>query len=92
MNKLLAMVLAIFGLASVGASAQGPYDLNAGAQLAYTGTAGAYTLSWWGVAGNTYLVETSDDLINWSFLPIVETGSDAVIEWGFTSTSSASYH
>ncbi len=88
MKNLIAMIVAILGLLSCGALAQGPGELNAGSQVTDTGTSGAYTLSWWGVAGDTYLIETSDDLVNWSYLPVVESGSNAVIEWGFTSNAS----
>ena len=67
--------------------AQGPGDLNAGSRLSLSGSSGAYTFSWWGTGGYTYLIKTSDDLINWTYLPIVESGSDATIQWGFTSSS-----
>jgi hypothetical protein len=88
MKRLTVVIFAVLMCLAVGAFAQGPGNLNAGSRLAYTGSTGAYTFSWWGVAGNTYLIETSDDLINWSYLPIVETGSNATIQWGFTSNAS----
>jgi hypothetical protein len=88
MKRLLAVILAILACLTLGAYAQGPFDLNAGSQIAYSGSTGAYTFSWWGTAGNTYLIETSDDLVNWTYLPIVETGFNTVTQWGFTSTSS----
>ncbi len=88
MNRLIAVIFAALVCLALGAFAQGPGDLNAGSRLSYTGSTGAYAFTWWGAAGNTYLVETSDDLINWSYLPIVESGSNAAIQWGFTSNSS----
>jgi hypothetical protein len=89
MKRLIVAILAVLLFVATGALAQGPNDLNAGSQLALNGTTGAYTFSWWGATGYTYLIETSDDLINWSYLPIVESGSDSAIEWGFTSNSSS---
>jgi len=71
MRRHLAAILAVLVCLTAGALAQGPDDLNAGSQLAYSGSTGAYTFSWWGVAGNTYLIETSDDMVNWSYLPVV---------------------
>jgi len=87
MKLSLIFILAILVFLSAKVLAQGPGDLNAGSQLSVSGSTGAYTFSWWGEAGCTYLIKTSDDLINWSYLPIVETGSNAVIQWGFTSNS-----
>jgi hypothetical protein len=86
MKTLFAAILAALLFLRVGALAQGPNDLNAGSQMVYSGSSG--TLAWWGAAGNTYLIQTSDDLVNWSYLPVVESGSNSIIEWGFTSNSS----
>jgi hypothetical protein len=87
MKRLLAVIVAILACLTLGAYAQGPFDLNSGSKIAYSGSTGAYTFSWWGTGGNTYLIETSDDLVNWTYLPIVETGFNTVTRWGFTSTS-----
>jgi len=80
MKRALFAFLALLVFLAVGALAQGPGDLNSGSQLSVNSSTGAYTFSWWGVAGYTYLIETSDDLHNWSYLPIVESGSDAAIQ------------
>jgi hypothetical protein len=87
MKGLVAAILASLILMTVGALGQGPNELNAGSQMIYSGSSG--TFSWWGVAGSTYLIQTSDDLVNWSYLPVVESGSNSIIEWGFTSNSSS---
>jgi hypothetical protein len=89
MKSLLPIILAVLAMLTASALAQSPGELNAGSQVVYTGSSDSYSLSWWGVANSTYLIETSDDLVNWSYLPVVESGSDSVIEWGFTSTSSS---
>ena len=40
-----------------------------------------------GHSGQTYFVQCSDDLIHWSYVPVIETGNAAVIEYGFTCTN-----
>jgi RHS repeat-associated protein len=88
MKRFFALAVVMLLCLAAEAWGQAPGELNSGSQLTYSGTTGSYTFSWWGVAGYTYLIQTSDDLVNWSYLPIVESGSNAVIEWGLTSTSS----
>jgi hypothetical protein len=88
MKRFLSFNLLVLAFLTVRALAQGPNDLNAGSQLSYSGSSGGFNFSWWGVSGNTYLIKVSDDLVNWSFLPVVESGSNAVIEWGISSSSS----
>ena len=63
-------------------SAQGPNDPNEGARLT-SGSAG-YLFSWWGRAGNTYFIQHSEDLQTWNYFPVIESGSNQVISWGFT--------
>ncbi len=87
MKRLLTLIVAIGALMVGRAWAQGPNDVNAGSTLTSSGS--AYAFSWWGVSGNTYLVETSDDLVNWSYVPIVESGTGGIIEWGIDSNASA---
>lgn len=49
-------------------------------------TNGIYRLSWWGRAGWKYFVQQSEDLSGWDYMPIIEYGADAPLEWGLTST------
>ncbi len=67
--------------------AQTATDDNEGTRVTVLGPAGAFKLSWWGRAGRTYLIQQSDDLDQWNYVPIIEVGQDQVIEWGFTSTA-----
>lgn len=64
--------------------AQTSSDLNAGLQVTQT-AADLYTMSWWGVSGTAYFIQTSLDLITWHYIPLVEGGADAVNEWAFQS-------
>jgi len=87
--RFIAYVLAVLLCLNLGSFAQGPGQLNSGQVLSQNPSTGAYAFSWWGVTGKTYLIETSDDLVHWSYLPVVESGSNSVIDWGFTSSASS---
>ena len=89
MRRIVATLMAFLACLAVRALAQGPASLNAGSQVTYNNSSGTYALSWWGVAGDTYLIKTSDDLMNWSYVPIVESGSNAVIQWGFSANTTS---
>ena len=54
---------------------------------AIPGTPGAYQIAWWARAGRFYTPEKSTDLLSWESFPIIETGSDAAVSYGFTSDS-----
>ncbi len=62
-------------------------DPNEGSQLSRDPATGAYTFSWWGRAGRTYFLQQSDALLNWSYLPVIESGADQPIRWGFASSA-----
>jgi hypothetical protein len=87
--KRLLFFLAVLFVCMAGARAQGPTDWNLGSQLAESSSTGAYSFSWWGTAGNTYLMETSDDLINWSYIPVVESGTGGGISWGLVTSATS---
>lgn len=47
---------------------------------------GAMALSWFGQTGLTYLIQYTEDLQNWNFFPVIETGRNEVITYGFQSS------
>lgn len=67
--------------------AQTAADPNEGTTLTHGSANDTFTLSWWGRSGRTYFIQQSDDLINWQYVPIIESGEDDVIEWGFSSNA-----
>lgn len=69
--------------------AQGPNDPNEGSTITTGSAAGAFLYSWFGHGGRTYFIEQCDDLATgtWNYIPIIESGSDQVISWGFTSSA-----
>ncbi|MDD5262890.1 MAG: hypothetical protein PHD76_13680, partial [Methylacidiphilales bacterium] len=67
--------------------AQSPNDPNEGTTLTPDSSSGTYLFSWWGHAGRTYFIQQSEDLQTWSYVPIIETGADQTIQWGFSSSA-----
>lgn len=86
MTRLLATVYSFLLLAGAGL-AQAANRPNEDAAITRDDATGTYGLSWWGRAGITYFIQHSDDLITWSYLPVIESGADTVVQWGFTSTA-----
>lgn len=48
---------------------------------------GTWTLDWDGVPGRTYFLQHSDDLIQWKYFPVIESGAGQTIGWGFSSSA-----
>ena len=55
-------------------------------QTMATGVSGTWNTDWRGVAGRTYLMEWSIDLVNWSCLPLTESGLGTKSYGGLSST------
>lgn len=51
------------------------------------GTPGAFEIAFWSRLGRTYVPQRSTDLVAWESFPVIETGRDAAISYGFTSES-----
>lgn len=80
--------IAAMGIAFIAVSticAQSPTDLDFGAQLDYDSNTDSFSYRWWSNADETFFIEYSTDLENWIFLPVIESGMDGVIEWGFAT-------
>lgn len=73
-------------IGAVGASGQTAADFNEGLKLEHDDATGVFTLSWWGKVNRSYFVQTSLDMMNWSYLPLVEAGLDEVNGIQFSST------
>jgi hypothetical protein len=89
MQRWIVTLIAALFLCS--GSAQNAGDPNEGLTIARDPVSGAFSLSWWAKAGRTYFIQQSGDLINWSYIPVMESASDDVISWGFTSTANQSF-
>jgi len=48
-------------------------------------------LKWWARSGRTYFIQHSEDLVYWNSFPVVESGADAIMEYGvaYTPTSAS---
>lgn len=62
-------------------NAQSPHE---GLRAELSTTPGNVSVRWWGKAGRTYFIQTSETLLpdSWSYLPTVEAGADAVKSLG----------
>ena len=69
------------------ATAQTATDANEGTRLTHGSALGSYDFSWWGQPNRTNFIQHSDDLSAWEYLPLIESGTDDVLSWGFTSTA-----
>ena len=54
---------------------------------AVSDTPGAYEFAYWARLGRTYFVERSTDLATWEYFPVIETGRDAAVSYGFFTDS-----
>ena len=85
MNSAIPLLLA--SLALVGMSrAQSVTDPNEGARLTRASD-GTCTLAWWGRAGASYFIQQSEDLADWKYLPVIEPGSDGLVEIALASSA-----
>lgn len=79
---MLVMASAAFG--------QTASDLGEGLRAELTNTSGVTAIKWWGKAGRTYFVQSSETLLpdSWQFMPVVEAGSNAVHTWNLQTSAS----
>lgn len=63
-------------------------SLNDGLTLEFDSAEDSSLLSWWGIENRFYFVQQSEDLADWTFMPIFEVGSDDILAWGFRSNVS----
>lgn len=79
----LAACLLLFSSACL-TQAQIATDVNEGLQVFPGTTPGDFALTWWGKAGRTYFVRQSSDMVSWQYLPLAETGVEAVSGMNFS--------
>jgi hypothetical protein len=65
--------------------------VNEGLRMTADATTGAQVLTWWGRSTRTYFVQQSFDLINWTYVPHVENGTDTASGLNFTCTDSRQF-
>ena len=81
MKRLLSL-LALAGMASA-TFAQTPQPQAVLTQ----GTNNTWNLDWEGIAGRTYFLQHSEDLVGWQYFPLIESGNDETLGWGFASSA-----
>jgi hypothetical protein len=87
-QSLLAVVLML--VMACGAFGQTASDLGEGLRAELTATPGTTAIKWWGKAGRTYFVQSSDSLLpdSWQYMPVVEAGAGAVCNWNLQTSAS----
>lgn len=84
-TRMLSMlVLVAVALCSLTAHSQTVDSPNEGLRAELGSTQGTVNVRWWGRAGRTYFVQTSETLLpwDWQYLPTVESGEDAILSLG----------
>ena len=91
--------LLCFLLFALSAKAQNTNSPNEGLVLTST-SPGAYVINFFGRLGRNYFIQQSNDLNGWTYfssivsgssIPIMETGSNQIIQWGFTSSGAKTF-
>jgi hypothetical protein len=78
MKHLLSLMLMVSMAGALPVKAQTALDLNEGVQVSQGAQEGEFVVSWWGKAGRTYFVQQSFDLMTWQYVPVIESGAEAV--------------
>lgn len=81
------LCLGFFLLPAVQAQAQTAQDPNFGTRLEWDAANSIWRFKWWARDGNTYFIQHSEDLQQWFWAPVVETGDDSIKEWDFASAA-----
>ena len=85
-RETISILFLLCGFNLFSLEAQTASSPNAGLRLIQNG-AGMYTLSWWGILGQQYLIEESPDLANWQFLPVLDPGNNSLLSYGIQSSA-----
>ncbi len=86
-SLLFIIAFAVTSVARPPESDPTPDALNEGCALQFDADNQIYHFKWWGHSGRTYFVLSSQDLMSWNWVPVIETGENAIKEWAFTSTA-----
>ncbi len=84
---LLWMTISLIG----SLTAQTATDPNEGLRITKDSTGDGLTLFWYGRTGRTYFVQQSPDLLQWKYLPIMDSGTGAPLSYGFSTTASSGF-
>lgn len=81
-HSLLILSAALLPLSGI---AQTSTDLNEGSILTHDAVNDIYVFAWWGKTGRTYFIQQSVNLTEWNYLPEIESGAAAVIQYGMST-------
>ena len=86
MKRLLISFIWLIGMVC-GGLAQTSTSPNEGSRLSRNASTGIYTLYWWGLTGNTYFIQHSEDLTNWTYFPEIKPGANAILGENFQTNA-----
>ena len=72
-------------------TAQTATDSNEGLRITKDSSGDGLTLFWYGRTGRTYFVQQSPDLLQWKYLPIMDSGTGAPLSYGVSTTASRGF-
>lgn len=86
--KAWSVGLGAWSLMMLGVFGQTAADPGEGLCIDLAGMPGIRAVKWWGKVGRTYFVQSNPTLNpnTWSYMPVVETGADAVHSWNLSTT------
>ncbi|TLD69501.1 hypothetical protein FEM03_17855 [Phragmitibacter flavus] len=82
MKSLPLTVLVSLGLATNFLFSQTPTNPNESFTISNEASTEAFSISWWGRSEKIYYLQTSENLIDWAYLPFLEEGADETLTWG----------
>lgn len=85
--KCFLVVLFILQAVIVSGRAQGSQGYEYGPYIEPGANAGDLQISWWGEELVGYFVKVSDDLVTWTYAPILEAGVNDVLSIGMNSSA-----
>ncbi len=84
MKYAVILISAIIGLSMLRVNAQTANDPNEGLRLTQS-SSGNFSVSWWGKSQRKYYLQTSENLIDWTYVPLTSWGNDSVVGWGLAT-------
>jgi hypothetical protein len=85
MKRFHSLLILFAALLPLSVTAQTSTDLNEGSILTHDAVNDIYVFAWWGKTGRTYFIQQSDNLTEWNYLPEIESGLAAVIQYGMST-------
>jgi Bacterial TSP3 repeat len=84
-SRRLILLFCISSIATFALAQSGPVNDGTEGLSLQTLAENTYQASWWARTGRTYFLLHSNDLVSWEYFPLIETGANALVSYGFTN-------